>query len=231
MKNDYARQIITVLSENSNPANAKTMKRYLRDQFEFFGIKGPTLKKLTKPFMQKSTLPEPQDIPEIVMDLWSIPQRESQHFAIELLKKYQKLESKEWIELYEHMIVEKSWWDTVDAVAAWHVGNHFKHYPAQIEALTSKWMSSGNMWLQRTCLLFQLKYKDDTDFELMKSFIVLLADSKEFFIRKAIGWALREYSKTQPEQVMQFVSQQKLAPLSYNEATRIIQKSQSDLSH
>jgi 3-methyladenine DNA glycosylase AlkD len=127
----------------------------------------------------------------------------------------------EWIELFEELIIQKSWWDTVDALAAWQVGYYFSKYPEKIQPYTNKWMSNGNIWLQRTCLIFQLKYKEKTDFELLKSFINPLSGSKEFFIQKAIGWALREYSKLFPQEVMEFAGNQPMAKLSYREATRI----------
>ena len=227
----YSPKIIDAISTNANPAHAESMKKYLKNKFDFYGVKAPQLRDIAKPFLQKNNLPGISDIPAIVGNLWKHPQREAQHLAIELLKKYMKAEQEEWIELYEKIIVEKSWWDTVDAIAAWFVGNHFQRYPDQIQAYTSKWMNSENIWLQRTCLIYQLKYKHNTDFELMKSFILPLADSKEFFIRKAIGWALREYSKVEPQTVLQFVERHPLSPLSFKEATRLIKKNQSDVSH
>jgi 3-methyladenine DNA glycosylase AlkD len=207
------------------------MKKYLKNKFEFYGVKAPLLREIAKPFLKKHTLPQVGDVPEIVSQLWNHPRRELQYFAIELLKKYMKVEPKDWIELYEKLMVEKSWWDTVDAIAAWFVGNHFQRFPDQINPYTAQWMASGNIWLQRSCLIFQLKYKDRTDFELMKTFILPLAESKEFFLRKAIGWALREYSKIQPEKVLEFTANHSLSPLSFKEATRIILKGQSDVSH
>lgn len=221
---NYSEKIIEVISQHDNPMNAVPMKKYLKNKFEYYGIKAPQLRELSKPFLQKERLPEISDVPTIVNNLWNHPQREAQHIAIEILKKYLKTEPEEWIELYEKLIIEKSWWDTVDAIAAWFVGNHFKRFPHHVQAYTSQWMASENIWLQRTCLIFQLKYKNKTDFELMKSFILPLAGSKEFFIRKAIGWALREYSKIEPELVLQFAKQNAISPLSYREATRIIFK-------
>lgn len=86
--------------------------------------------------------------------------------------------------------------------------------------LTTRWMNSDNMWLQRTCLLFQLKYKTSTDTQLLSSFIKPLSSSNEFFIRKAIGWALREYSKTDPDFVIQFTKENTLSGLSEREALK-----------
>jgi 3-methyladenine DNA glycosylase AlkD len=108
--------------------------------------------------------------------------------------------------------------------ACWLVGNHFKCFPEFIKPYTEKWMKSGNMWLQRTVILFQLDYKEKTDVELLFKNIKKCTDSKEFFIQKAIGWALREYSKTDAATVINFVENNKLAPLSKREALKRLKK-------
>jgi len=125
---------------------------------------------------------------------------------------------------YQFLIINKSWWDTVDYIASNLVGPYFRIYPEKIAPVTSHWMESRNMWLQRTCLLFQLKYRGDTDTGLLTGFIEQLKDSKEFFIRKAIGWSLREYSKTNPEFVISFVRNNHLSGLSEREALKWIQR-------
>ncbi|MBN2135876.1 MAG: DNA alkylation repair protein, partial [Acidobacteria bacterium] len=158
-------------------------------------------------------------------ELWNLEHREFQYFAVGLLDKYVKKVPGDFINIYEWMIINKSWWDTVDAIAANLVGLHFQRFPDLITPRTEKWMKSGAMWLQRTALLFQLRYKDKTDFDLMTRYIIELKDEKEFFIRKAIGWALREYSKTDPDTVFKFVKQNKLAPLSEREALKVIERS------
>ena len=145
-----------------------------------------------------------------------------QYFSLDLLSKYSRISLKEWIDLYEELLTKKSWWDTVDGLAASQVGGHFEKFPELIEPYTDKWMASDNIWLQRTCLIFQLKYKDQTDFELMKSFIRSLAPSNEFFIRKSIGWALRQYGKFHPDKVIKFVESQPMSNLSRREALRLM---------
>ncbi len=100
------------------------------------------------------------------------------------------------VDLYEYLILTKSWWDTVDYLAARMVGTHFQKFPTITKDYTEKWMDSENMWLQRTAILFQLGYKKNTDLKLLTNYIERLLGSKEFFINKAIGWILREYSKT-----------------------------------
>ncbi len=224
MKSNYIHQIAQTLSAEADPGAASQMKRYMRNKFEFLGIKAPKLRSLAKPLLSKEQLPTVDQVPDITEELWQLPQREYQYFAIELLKKHLKNTPEEWIGLYEKLIIQKSWWDTVDGIAAWLIGNYFQAYPHQIKPCTKNWMDSDNVWLQRTCLIFQLKYKDKTDFELMKSFIIPLMSSNEFFIKKGIGWALRQYSKTNPEAVLKFAESHPLSKLSYNEATRLINR-------
>ena len=170
-------------------------------------------------------LPETGDIEDIVKELWEMPQREYQYFATFLFAKMIRELDKDQISIFEFMIVNKSWWDTVDAIAINLVGPVLARDKNIIPAITGKWMDSGNMWLQRTSLLFQLNYKSGTDEKLLFSLIKKLSEREEFFIRKAIGWALREYSKTSPGIVSEFITNTKLSPLSVKEGMRIILKS------
>jgi 3-methyladenine DNA glycosylase AlkD len=224
MSDLFVQNVVEVFRQHADPANAAPMAKYLRNKFDFFGIKTPLLRELSKPLLEASNLPDMDEVPHIVNDLWSLPQRELQHFGIELIRKYSRISPAGWIEMYQSLITQKSWWDTVDGLAVWHVGEHFRKYPDQIGSYTSQWMKSGNIWLQRTCLIFQLLYRGKTDFQLLQSFIVPLSGSKEFFIQKAIGWALRQYSRAKPEEVLDFVNRQPMAVLSYKEATRTICK-------
>ena len=112
--------------------------------------------------------------------MWAKPQREFQYFAIDLNRKYlKKLEFQD-IELFEMMITTQSWWDTVDLIATNLVGTYFKLFPEQIIPITKKWMETDNIWLQRTCLIFQLKYKEDIDNQLISDYILLLNGTNEF---------------------------------------------------
>ena len=218
----YTQYVIEVFSEQHDPETAAPMAKYMKGKFDYFGIKSPLRREISKPFLVKTNLPPLDDVPIIIQELWGQPQRELQYFALELLQRYEKISPMNWIDLYERLITQKSWWDTVDGLAASQVGSHFKKFPEQISSYTQKWMKSENMWLQRTCLIFQLKYRDQTDFDLMKSFIIPLADSKEFFIRKAIGWALRQYSRTNAQAIVDFVANQSMSNLSSREALRLL---------
>lgn len=120
------------------------------------------------------------------------------------------------------MVTHKSWWDTVDFIAAKLMGEYFTKFPEQRAIYVKKWIDSNNIWLQRCALLFQLKYKENLDTALLGAVINSLLGSKEFFINKAIGWILREYSKTNPNWVMEFANKTALGNLSKKEALRWI---------
>lgn len=220
----YSQKIIELYSKNADAETAFWAKKYMRNQYEFFGITSPRRNELSKKFISDNGLPEFADLTEIIQDLWNAEQRELQYFSMVLPEKFKRKWGIEIIELFEYMIANKSWWDTVDWIASHLVGAYLKKFPDQVLPKTDEWMDSGNIWLQRTCILFQLKYKKETNVDLLFKFSEELRESKEFFIQKAIGWALRELSKTNPEAVLAFVNEVELKPLSVREATRIILK-------
>jgi 3-methyladenine DNA glycosylase AlkD len=199
---------------------AAKMKKYMKDRFDFYGVKSPERKELYREHRLLNGLIPDGQLGDITRWCWAAPQREWQYFVMEFLGKVARKVPPETISLYEYMIVNKSWWDSVDFLASNLVGPYLKKYPEKIQRLTGEWMRSENMWLQRTCLLFQLKYRDQTDTTLLSSFIDQLKGSREFFIRKAIGWALREYSKTNPKFVTTYVAEHNLSGLSEREALK-----------
>ncbi|MCK5087707.1 MAG: DNA alkylation repair protein, partial [Melioribacteraceae bacterium] len=185
MINNYIQEIKVLFERNANSENAFHMKKYMKDHSEFFGIKSPLRREITKPFLKKENLPPISSIKKITKELWSLPQREFQHFGMELLVKYLKKMTPDYINLFEYILLTKSWWDSVDFTSSNLVGAHFKNYPELIKPTTKKWIASENMWLQRSSIIFQLKYKSTTDTNLLFKYIQLCDDSKEFFIRKA----------------------------------------------
>jgi len=210
--------------KNANPSQAVPMKKYMRDQFEYLGIQTPKSKILQKEFYDKYGLPEIADLDSILRDLWSLPQREFQYVAVGLLGRCDKQIPAKFIKTIEYLIVTKSWWDTVDSIAGGTVGMHFKRFPDVREKYLAKWRASENFWLRRTTILFQLSYKQETDFELLCDIIRENLGSKEFFINKAIGWALRQYARIDSKAVKKFVKATKeLHPLSRREAMKHIE--------
>jgi 3-methyladenine DNA glycosylase AlkD len=219
----YVLSLKNLYEQNANPAQAVSMKRYMRDQFEYLGIKSPQNAVLMKEFVKEHGLPPIAQLDEISRDLWSLPQREFQYIAMSLAGKLEKKCEPEFITTIEYLLITKSWWDTVDTLAGHAVGTHFKRFPTVRERYLKKWRKSDNFWLRRTILLFQLGYKKETDFDLLCELIKENLGSDEFFINKAIGWALRQYAHTSPAPVKKFVSATKeLHPLSRREALKNI---------
>ena len=223
----YVNKLRSAYELQANPERAAKKNAYMRNLFPHFGLVAPEQHELLKSFLKEHGMPEKSDLPVLIDLLWAQPEREFQHFGQELLAKYSKKVDKDFISVYEFMIVNKSWWDSIDMIASHLVGTHLKRFPELIPVYTEKWMASGNFWLQRTALLFQLKYKKDTEVDLMFDLIKRLAREKEFFIRKAIGWILREYSKTDPGTVIRFVENNKLSHLSKTEALKVIDRKKS----
>ncbi len=216
----YTQSLQTLLSQHANPQEAAPMAKYMRDQFPFLGIKTPTRRSLLKEFVAAYGLPALADLETILRELWQLPEREYQYSALTLLGKLEKKLPPEFVGVLEYLIVTKSWWDTVDSLAGHMMATHFRRFPQVRQKTLPRWRASDNFWLRRTTLLFQLSYKAETDMELLFSLIRENLDSDEFFIQKAIGWALREYSKTDATAVTQFVAATPLAPLSAREALK-----------
>jgi 3-methyladenine DNA glycosylase AlkD len=206
----------------SNPENAKGAEAYMKNQFKFYGIYTTERRKVSTDYIKEVGILTPKELNKIVNALWKMPYREYQYVGQELIAFHKKHWTEDIIELAEFCIVNKSWWDTVDNIASMILGPYFQLYPNQIIAVTNRWNNSSNFWLQRSSIMFQKSYKQKTDTELLAKYILNCNTSKEFFIQKAIGWALREYSKTNAEWVTEFVSNHQLAPLSKREALRLI---------
>jgi 3-methyladenine DNA glycosylase AlkD len=214
----FIQQIEESFSLLKNSENAMWMSNYMRNQFVFLGIqkseRQPVFLALYQQFGEK------EDWFEVCTSLFDRREREYHYIAMEFLMKSQK----EWDErippLVEKWILENSWWDVVDVLAPKIMGPYFLMYPNQRDQWLDRWMKSENFWLQRVCIIFQLLYKSKTDTHLLASVINQLSSSKEFFIQKAIGWSLRQYARTDPDWVIQFVYSNPLAALSIREAVK-----------
>jgi 3-methyladenine DNA glycosylase AlkD len=220
MMHPYVQDIHSLFAEYADPVAAVPMKRYLRDQFESLGLKGAQIGTLLGEHLDKHGLPPLSDLDAIVRDLWALPEREFQYIATSLMRRLAEQLPPEFIETLEYLLVTKSWWDTVDTISAGVLGVHFKRFPEVRETYLSKWRRSDNFWLRRATILFQLNYKTETDFDLLCEIIRENLGSKEFFINKAIGWALRQYTRVDPGAVREFVATTPLQPLSAREALK-----------
>lgn len=223
-ENNYLLPLQKEFEKNANPEKAVWMEKYLKNQFSFFGLSSPQRIEVQKNFIKTYGMPDTEIIEDVIKECWKREQREYQYFAMTMYETYQKKKKYYNISLIEYMVLNKSWWDTVDLVASHIARDYFKINPGETETVTGMWNKSSNMWLQRTSLLFQLKYKTATNVKLLEDYILHLSGEKDFFIRKAIGWLLREYSKTDPEFVKDFTSKNKLSELSKKEALKVINR-------
>ncbi len=221
---NYIDTLISEFSKNSNSEIAKGQIKYMKNNFYFLGLKTPLRRKIQKPFLVSNYLPAKDEAFQIVKLLWQKPEREYHYFAQELAFKYVKQIEKEDIILFEYMIVNQSWWDTTDFIAPKLAGAYFKQFPELRDKYTNKWLKSENIWLQRSAILFQLHYKNEVDTILLSLIINILKNTNEFFIQKAIGWMLRQYSSTNPSWVIEFVANTELSGLSSREALRLLNK-------
>lgn len=213
-------ELITVLYRNAKPERAAPMAAYMKNQFPFLGIGKPERAALEAPFIRQAVKAGAADWP-FIRRLWTLPEREFQYCAVDHLLALGKLLAKDAIEEIEGLITAKSWWDTVDSLSV-VVGTLCANYPELVASHILRWSVSPNSWLARTAILFQRKYKTATDRELLGRIITQNTGSKEFFINKAIGWALREYSKTDPAWVRAFIAGHRLHPLSMREGSKYL---------
>lgn len=209
---------------HGNAEIARSQKAYMKHRFEFFGILTPLRRTLQKPFLEEAFLPPKPKLAPLVKQLWDLPQRDLHLFGQELTERYIRLPEKQDLTLYEHMLTHNSWWDTVDFISPKLVGSWFRNFPEKREIVIDRWLGTNNIWLHRCALLFQLYYRDHLDRNLLEHVIRSLQGSREFFINKAIGWILRQYSRTDADWVIQFTNRINLHPLSRREALRSIEK-------
>jgi 3-methyladenine DNA glycosylase AlkD len=213
--------LVALFEKNRNKENAQPMKKYMKDHFPFLGIKSPLRKELERQFFKETEILKEEFNKDFVTGLWEKDEREYQYTAITYMGKFIKKLPKTIIPFVERLIITKSWWDSVDSIAPL-VGELVRMYPEIIDETINGWSVDDNLWLRRSAILFQLKYKQQTNEDLLYDYIVKNAESKEFFIQKAIGWALREYSKTNPVSVKAFIEENKLAPLSVREGSKYV---------
>ena len=216
-------EIVSLLKENANPIQAVDMSAYMRDQFQFFGIKSPLRKELVREIKAMVKPMTSIDYQEFIQLLWDDPHRECQYIATDLMGTIKKKLEVDWIDFLEQLIITKSWWDTVDFLAPNLLGNIFSRHVEIGHKYTDRWIESDNIWLQRSALIYQLRCKDKVDFERLTRYILLRKDSKEFFVQKAAGWALRQYSKFEPDKVRFFLdTNNDLAKLTVREGSKYL---------
>ena len=213
--------LLEELEAAKDPEKAGPMEAYMRHQFPFLGIEGPERNALYRKYFPSAKKTKMIDW-DFVDICWEKGPREYQYVAANYLKTMQSYLTKDDLPKLERLVVTKSWWDTVDIldrVVGSLVADH-----QELEEVLLKWSLSDNIWLRRVAIDHQLLRKEKTNVQLMEKILLNNLDQTEFFINKAIGWALRDYSKTNPEWVARFIEKNKerMAELSIKEASKYL---------
>ncbi len=206
-----------------DPDRAPSMTAYMRDKFPFLGIAAPRQRVLARAVLTGLARPDEPDLRAVAVGCWGLAEREYQYFACGYLRRYAKRCSPGFADTARYLITTKSWWDTVDTLAAHLVGTMVSVHP-ELVTLMDEWIADPDIWLVRTALLHQLTYRESTDPERLFRYCARQAGHREFFVRKAIGWALRQYAWAEPQAVRGFVNEyrSRLSPLSVREALKNI---------
>jgi len=221
---DFITELTQLLESQRNSDFAWQMHEYMKRQFHFLGVKAPVRKQILKEAIANHKEEVTKNVRQIAETLYAKTEREYHYCAIEIIAKFLKKKYKEEdLDYILAFIYTHSNWDTVDFVAKHILGIYLLQFWEHSERIVNNLSTSENMWLNRSAILFQLGYKDRTDETMLFDQCLAHKESKEFFIQKAIGWALREYGKTNPDSVLEFVNSNTLKPLSTREALKRLQ--------
>ena len=226
------RALRKALRNLADPAKAPVMQAYMKSAMPYLGIQTVPFRKATKAVLAAHPLDSFEDWHATALALWRGGQyREERYAVIELIgyRTYESFRTPGALPLYEELISTGAWWDYVDTIASHRLGELLRRYPKQLRAILREWAVSDDLWKRRSAILAQLGFKADTDLKLLYDCMRPSLDRPELFLRKAIGWALRQHAWTDPKEVVRFVRahQKRLSPLSKREALKNISRKSS----
>ena len=213
------------LREVADPARAPGMQAYMKSEMPYLGVSAVPLRRVCRDLFNGLAWDDAEAWQADVLAIWRRAEfREERHAAIELtgLRVARPFHDLSTLPMYEEMIVTGAWWDLVDTLAGHNLGDLLRAEPRRMKPLMRRWARDPDLWKRRAAILCQLGLKADTDLELLYDCIEPNLASREFFIRKAIGWALRQYAWTDPQEVRRYVREhrERLSPLSVREALK-----------
>lgn len=217
---------VTASFEAARDADAAPgMRAYMRDQFDFLGIPAKARERLGREAIAGLARPTEADAIAVALAMWARDEREYQYFACWYLRRFVKVLGPGFLPTAEHLLVTRSWWDTVDELAQNVVGDIVLRH-RELGAVMDEWIESDDIWLARTAILHQNRWKAETDAERLFRYCERRAGDREFFIRKAIGWALREHTRVDAPAVRRFVEthDEVLSGLSKREALKWLER-------
>ncbi|MFD0117608.1 DNA alkylation repair protein [Streptomyces sp. NPDC058320] len=216
-------RLTAVYPTAADPERAGQMRAYMKDVAPFLGLTAPVRRALSRTVLAGVPRPDESDCTALALRCWELPEREYAYFAVDYLRRHAARCSSGFLPVARHLVSTVPWWDTVDLLAAHVVGALVAADPRLAKDMDA-WIEDDDLWIARTALLHQLRRKETTDRERLFGYCLRQAPHPDFFIRKAIGWCLREYAKTDPDAVRSFVAahRDRLAPLSTREALKNI---------
>ncbi|MFI1071050.1 DNA alkylation repair protein [Streptomyces puniciscabiei] len=216
-------RLTAVFAAAADPGRAGPMRAYMKDVAPFLGVPTPDRRILSRTVLAGTPRPDEADCTAIALRCWALPEREYHYFAVDYLRRHAARCSSGFLPVTRHLVTTVPWWDTVDLLAAHVVGRLVAADP-RLTADMDAWITDGDRWPVRTALLHQLTRKEDTDAERLFGYCLVQSGHPDFFVRKAIGWALREYAKTDPGAVRVFLARERgrFAPLTVREALKNI---------
>jgi 3-methyladenine DNA glycosylase AlkD len=225
---DVAEELVVRLRAAFEPAadaeRAVGAAAYMRNQFRFLGLRAPERRRLAKQALADLPRPTEAQLAATARLLWQQPEREFQYVGCDLLAEHVEVAGPGFIDVAHELVVLKSWWDTVDGIAAHTVGPLVRRH-GELTSVMDDWVRADDLWVARAAILHQLTYGAGTDGDRLFAYCRLRATDSEFFIRKAIGWALRAYASHEPERVASFLlDTPSLSPLSVREATKGVER-------
>jgi 3-methyladenine DNA glycosylase AlkD len=226
------RALRKALRELADPVKAPIMQAYMKSAMPYLGIQAVPFRKAAKAVSAAYPLESFEDWHDTALALWRGARfREERYAVIELVgyRSYQKFRTLGALPLFEEMISTGAWWDYVDSIAGQRIGELLQQYPKEMRAILREWAGSEDLWKRRSAILAQLKFKGDTDLKLLYDCIRPSLARPEFFLRKAIGWALRQHAWTDSKEVFRYVkaNDKRLSPLSKREALKNLSRKNS----
>ena len=231
MTADLTRFVQAELSRQANPAKAVPMAKYMKTDMPYYGVQKPARAEIAREVKKRFPPQSRRDYKSIVTTLWALPHREEKYLAIQLAQMSPEYIDSASLDLYETLIRQGAWWDFVDDVAVRLVGKVFYDERAATQKLMDQWVGDEDLWIRRTAIISQIKHKEQTDHRRLFRYCKRRASESEFFIRKAIGWALRQYSYSDPDKVIGFLqaNQDRLSGLSFREGAKALRRLGHDI--
>jgi 3-methyladenine DNA glycosylase AlkD len=223
---DIVDYVQTELKKVADKDKAPVMAAYMKTDMPFYGVQKPDRLPILKGIKARYKPKNRAEYEKTIRRLWALPYREEKYIALNYACDFVSLAEADTLPLFEELVRDGAWWDFVDVLAGHLVGRLYLDYRPEIEPIMDQWIEDDDFWIRRTAILSHMKHKKQTDAKRLFSYCLSQADEKEFFIRKAIGWALREYSYSDPAAVKKFLlaNKKRLSNLSFKEGAKRLVK-------